>query len=870
MQIYYSITMLSMRFYRHVYAAVSLLCVAAGVSAQDLPALGRASGIETGSLPNGICYYIVSNPGSGGFADYALVQKEAVGERRSREALLDLPHFHDPKPYQFLSSKGVSYKDMGFISGGDGHNIFRFEDVPTSDAAAADSTLMMIFDLCTLSDKEQAIVISGDVTADNIKGKMSIFSMMIPQLGAAEAARPYHFEGNEELVLISLMASTSESAAITVEYAVPRTPRKYLNTIQSYVTEMLYGELGIMIERRIAESFLRGGIPVADISSSYVDASHGDGDEQFSIKLHVAEKDLFRATEIVSDVLADIDMRGVHAGELESANKAYVNRFARQVAAGGVSNADWLDRCIASYLYGTRLSSGADQLAFLRSKDMVGGRNAGIFTRFASALLDPNRNLTLTYETPGGVVPEEELSAVFREAWTVRSGANVHAQPFAVKADTLWDSMPKAPKVKLRTEDAEPISGGSIWTFSNGMKVVYKQVAGKQDFHYALFSRGGYPYIPDLGKGEGAFVSDLFSAQKIDGIDQAVMSAILDERGVEMHREVGIADTRIYGSAPAGELDFVLKALVRMATEEEPVPCDIGYFKPCEQIRMEFRRLSEDGIRASADSIMRPDYMFSQYKYMGNLDADLPYKTADYTAYRLSKLGDGMLVIIGGVERVTLLNLLQKRLGALSTGRTNPPRPQGRYQLRSGWSTYQVKSDVKSEGEVFVSLSAITPVTVERYVAGKVAEMIVARTLTEALGEYGMYAEVSNGIEVFPQERMTMTITCRPSRSSGLPAGIAPATPDRAMFAIRKAVDNATSAPVSKSTLAICKGVLSKDFAIAQGDQSSIMEAVIMRYSEGKDFSTRYNDVLKSLGVADVQEMLSIFAKGSKVEYIVY
>lgn len=851
-------------------ATASVMALAVSAAAQELPQLGRASEVVTGSLPDGIKYYIVTNPGSGGYADYALVQRESIGERESREALLDLPHFHDPSPYRFLASKGVSYKEMGFIRTDDGANIFRFEDVPTSDAAAADSTLMMIFDLCSLSNKEQAIVISGDVSVDNIKGKMSIFSLMIPQLEPPVPARPYHFEGSEDLNLISLMTSTSGSAAITVEYAIPRTPPAYLNTMQVYVNEMLCGELGIVIERRIAESFRRAALPVADISTSYMDSSRGGGDEMFSITLHVAEEDLVRATQTLSDVLADIDLRGVGVEELDSASKTYIHKFARRVASGGVSNAEWLDRCISSYLYGTRLSSLSDQLKFLRSKDLGGESTIGIFTGFASALLDPQRNLTLTYETPGGVVAEEELSAAFREAWTVRSETNLYEQPSRIKSDTLWSSMPKSPRVKLRSEDSEPVSGGNIWTFSNGIRVVYRQVKGASDFHYALFSRGGYSYIKGLGKGEGAFVSDVFSAQRIAGIPQYDMAAILDERGVELRREVGIADTRVYGSAPVGELDFVLKTLVTMATESEPVPCDMDYFRSCEKIHLEFQRLGEGGVRATADSIMRPDYMYSQYKRFDNLGTDLAAKTAAYTASRLSKLGDGMLVIVGGVDRETLLSTLQRRLGALSAERTNPPRPQGQYRLRSGWSTYQVRSDVKSEGEVFVSMSSMTPVTMERLAACRVAEMIMARALTDALSEYGMYAEVSNDIEVFPQERMTMSITCRASRSSGLPAGISPVAADQAVHVIRRAVDDITLTEVKTAGLNICKAVITKELAIAQSSQSYILESVIMRYSEGKDFSTRYKDTLKSLSASDVQDMLSIFAKGSKVEYIVY
>lgn len=854
------------RIYRYLPILALLISGFTTLTAQDLPKLKQASNIVTGALPNGIQYYIAHNPNSDGYADYALVQKEALGEREAREALLSLPHFRDPRPYEFLAYKGVGYGSKGFVQAGEGSTIFRFEDVPTSDAAAADSTLMMILDLCTISSQEQAIVISGDVSADNIKGKLSILSMMVPQLALTDTTDHYQFESTDYLTLVSLKSNTPSTATITAEYAIARTPREYLNTVQTYVNNMLYRELSILIERRLKRAFRAVSIPVADIVSRYSDASSGGGDESFLVSFHVDQDDIEAATKILSEVLSDIDLRGVQSDELDAVNRAYVSGLRRQITTQGLTNADYIDRCISAYLYGTSLAAPDDELSYMGSKVMTGEASATIFSRFASAVLDPQKNLTLTYEVPSGVVDDELLTSTFSDAWSFGILSHTLTSVKPVSGDTLYrHSLPKLPKVKLKSEEPEPISGGKILTFSNGLRVVYKQTQGAGDFEYALFVRGGYPYIKGLRSGEGAFVSDVFASQKIGDIDQYDMADILEEEGIELRREVGISDMRVYGSAPTGRLDFVLGMLATMGLERETEPCDPVYFKKCEAVHLE-----EAGVEAAVDSIMRPDYVFSQYRYIDNLSTKLPAKVAEFTQARLSSLGDGMLVIIGPIEQDVLVKSLSRTLGAFEMGRTNPARPQGAYHLGSGWTTYHAPSDTKTDAQAYICMSSITPVTMERYVALEIACGIMNKALTSALSTSGIYADVEDNVEIFPQERISMHISCHGTASSGLPAGMSPISPDQAVVILREAIDAAASAPISEDDLRICKDILTKYIVRSQAQPSHIRDAVITRYSEGKDFTTRYLDVIKSLSEQDIRDVLTILSEGCKVEYIVY
>ena len=145
-----------------------LLCLAAltahslSASGQGVSSLGKASEIASGTFPNGMRYYIVTNPDTKGTADFALIQKGAPDPALARRCLSSLPHFGGRKPYEFLADRGISCPEGGYVSYERESTRFDFKDVPMYNSAAADSTLMMLFDIASTRSVPQAVVVSGD------------------------------------------------------------------------------------------------------------------------------------------------------------------------------------------------------------------------------------------------------------------------------------------------------------------------------------------------------------------------------------------------------------------------------------------------------------------------------------------------------------------------------------------------------------------------------------------------------------------------------------------------------------------------------------------------------------------------------------
>ena len=175
----------------------ALCCLQA--PAEELPVIKKSSQITIGSLPNNVRFYLAENSTTKGYANFMLVQKGGADVSRSRSLLRRLPHFTDITPYRFLSSKGIGYGPEGYVSYPDGNTVFSFNDVPTFDTAACDSTILLIFDLVGEFDGEQAVVVCGDISKKEIESKLHVFSLNVSPRNSLASRRPYSWEPSENI-----------------------------------------------------------------------------------------------------------------------------------------------------------------------------------------------------------------------------------------------------------------------------------------------------------------------------------------------------------------------------------------------------------------------------------------------------------------------------------------------------------------------------------------------------------------------------------------------------------------------------------------------------------------------------------------------
>lgn len=146
--------------------------------------------------------------------------------------------------------------------------------------------------------------------------------------------------------------------------------------------------------------------------------------------------------------------------------------------------------------------------------------------------------------------------------------------------------------------------------------------------------------------------------------------------------------------------------------------------------------------------------------------------------------------------------------------------------------------------------------------------MYTQGTRQGAFRQRGVF-ELTEKLEVFPDERMSVFVNCHPCIESGLPADVSAATPLDMLSAVRKVMGNIATMPLSKEDFNAFKAELQNDFQESLHDTEHVIDAVLIRYAEGKDFVTGFKEALKSVTPEKVRSLLGTLASGASVEYII-
>lgn len=855
-------------FILSVFFAIAAL-LPGELCAQNLPILPKASEISSGTLPCKVSWYVVTNPSFKGYADFALVRKGDCGAGSGREDLASLPHFPGKTPSAWLSSKGVGYDESGYISTNDAGTVFRFEDVPIFDSVASDSTLLLLFDLAAARDCEQAIIISGDVAAAKYPDRMRVMSMMVNPRRKSPAAAPYIWNPTDSLLVRFDRKAAGSVAAVEVEYRTPRTEPSKMVTPLPLVTRMFADELSIILRRRVGEAFSKAGIPLAGFSMRYRDSAASASDETFAFRVSTSADRLADATAEFAKILAHIDEQGVAPDELFDARERVASAAARDAGNKIVTNREYTDKCIAAFLYGGSLSSAATENAFLARRSIDTEKEIAMFSRFASALISPVDNVTLRFETPEEEsAARETLERTFRETWEWAKLDTLAVGEYRIGfADTTALLMPET-KVKFLRSVPEPITGGEMWTFSNGMRVVWKKTALKGEFRFAFMVKGGCSGIGGLLPGENAFVGDMLRMYDIQGMRGVDFRGMLRANGIEMNPRVSLSEMDLSGIAPSDRLPLLMKAVLAMSNRRIPNRKGFDYYKTCEALRLQEERYCDASINAVMDSIMCPEYMYPENKSMSSLRDDLPERAEAYFDRQFGNWSDGIIVLVGDLEAARTKKILCETLGGFRTSKTRSPRPSVDIPLRTGTSTYICDAPSGEAVGVNLAMSALIPFSMGRYMAFEVAKTALEKKIVRALEPMGMYASISEKVEFYPVERMSVYINCRPCAAEGLPMGIEPGDPLGALAALRSALSPLSGAKISAAELKGYKAALTNRYASRVADSGFLVEAALARYGDGRDLVSDYKAQIAGVSEDGVVEILSALLKGAKVEYV--
>ena len=139
------------------------------------------------------------------------------------------------------------------------------------------------------------------------------------------------------------------------------------------------------------------------------------------------------------------------------------------------------------------------------------------------------------------------------------------------------------------------------------------------------------------------------------------------------------------------------------------------------------------------------------------------------------------------------------------------------------------------------------------------------------MASQGFHVDMSSRFITYPQEVMEMVFTVSPVPETGLPEGVTggEGRVTEALTLARKTLREIFDAPVDAAGLASCKALLANEYSITLSDPEGYTDAILMRYSAGKDVLTNYKEKINGVTADNVKNVLGALAGGMTIEYVV-
>lgn len=831
---------------------------------QSLPALPRAKEIVKGTLANGMDYYLVSNGFQKGFADYAIVQQEVINDDREKKALTFSTHFGIRPPYHMLSENGVRYGKDGFVTKLPNATVYKFKDVPTYKSAVADSTLLMVMDIATTSRKPQAIIISGDIDINKVKERMSLLSLMSGRLESLNQSSDYKWIPRDSILVRSFSNQSEKIATIEAVYRSKRQSKTDMNTALPLVIRSYSNIFEDILRQRITKSFASEDIPLASFDFKYNDSAKGPFDEYFSIKLSISKDDLEKATQILAAQLSSLDKYGASVDEVEIATLTNDPSSTIKSAQRHILNSEYIDKCVDAYLYGANLAPEELVNSNISNRKMSSDQKQKLFNNFISALLDDSKQLSLNFTSPD-TIDEIGLKGVFLDSWS-------NPKAYEHSYTTIQPLNPQN-RTKIKREDKDSISGGNLWTFANGMKVVFKHLPTQNEFSYSLVVRSGISKIDGLNFGEAAYINELLKGLTVGGLDSYSFNNQLYREGISLSIKASVSNLEISGTAPSQKLEKLLSTLLSVTKDSSLDPGLFDYFKTCSVLKEDLCSLYPLDVNPLMESKLRPNYLYSSYPNAANMGNGLSYRVDDYLKDSFKHLNDGVFIILGDLNSDELKKQLCRYLGDFADNEKAAPRSIIKSDYLDGVCSVEELSKGGAVGgnEISANMAISAPLTysVANKIAFDAAMLVLQKSLSAKLADQGAYFTLDSYMHIYPSERMNVFINTKACNYNGLALGVVPSSPEVLMTCLQETISELGDIQVSDEDVKAYIALFNNQLHLTKDNPSLIAEAVKLRYIDGKDVVSNKSSAINSLSAAKIQAILKSLSTADRVEFIV-
>lgn len=347
---------------------------------------------------------------------------------------------------------------------------------------------------------------------------------------------------------------------------------------------------------------------------------------------------------------------------------------------------------------------------------------------------------------------------------------NARKQPVEAYKEPVSDEklMKKLPKAgKIVKEDKQEQYGSTIWTLSNGVKVIYKSTDFKEDqILMSAVRHGGLASFPKADPTELRMINDISSLGGIAEFDETALGRVLTGRVVSLNASLGQITDGLSGSSSKEDLETLLQLIHLSFTA--PRLDNQAYEAFREKMVNLIETQKSNPMSSVGDSIsaaIYPGNKLFQSVTVEELNA-MSYESAmKLYNERMTNAKDFQFFFVGNVAPEKLRPLVELYLASLPVKKNLDTKPmESRLpSLRKGvFTNHYTKKQSTPAGLVFDFISGKLPYSQRNAmimsIVGEVLNQVYTATIREEEGgTYG--ANASASVIRYPEGEAKLQVT---------------------------------------------------------------------------------------------------------------
>lgn len=699
----------------------------------------------------------------------------------------------------------------------------------------------------------QAVVIVGDIESAAVETQIKTLFQASPKM-LKPARRHYEKMPDDKGVLVATYSEKEiQTAKVSLYLKGDLIPPSLRLSAVPYVEGYMNYILEYLVEDRVKGRLYNENFPTLACSTTFENFFERAETEALKIEVETDVDSVERALTYIVEEMKDIKDNGFSRDEFRSASQ----RFKRNIQylydwRGLISSDIFAQRCINNYLLGFSLASIELYKEYM-DKVFMDVNIDHINTYAKSFIRFDNSAVTCSYHDSGEIesVRADSLINIVRNAnySSIRTSGNR-------KRELNFESGSITPGT-IVSETKEPISKSSLYTLSNGATVVVKTTQTEpQTINFKAVAKGGLSLYSGLNPVTIKYINHIASISKIGNFNSYEISEACKDLGITLSKKISLSLNQIEGKCGSNDLNRFLELVHYHFSEIEKDSVAFTKFINEELIRNKYSSFSPEYL--FEDSLWRNSYKFNEQRSFSsdNMIDGLNYdKIISFLKERFSNAANYTFIIVGDVDEIKTKELICKYIGSL------PGNPNKRdtwriipYYLNKSDKTINFKTEMDYSRSLYrYSISGPSHYNVEDVVISEFILKIIDNRITEKLNEMGVPSTITFDLKKYPEEFLIINISYITKTYSEM-------FQDQISQELRRISKDG----VPKEQIDYLRSSLVSRYQFAEmGNNSFWIDIITNRFIYGKDFYTKYLQLVKTIPATTINERLKSFIENS-------